>query len=140
MQNQYTMPAVTLQAKILFEQTLTFKQSLKYILPMSRHLATCDIFTAIADPTRRDILYRLRDGEMPVTALAESFTMTLSAVSQQLRVLREAGLVTVRKVGRERLYRLNPEPLRTVAEWVRFYEPFWNEKMDALGIYLEENA
>ncbi len=107
-------------------------------MSMSRPQASQDVFTAIADPTRRDILVRLGEGELPVAALAAAFTMTLSAVSQQLRVLREAGLVTVRKAGRERLYRLNPEPLQTVAEWLSFYEPFWRQKLDALGDYIEE--
>ena len=105
---------------------------------MSRRLASHDVFAAIADPTRRAILQRLGQGELPVNALASTFAMTLSAVSQQLRVLHDAGLVTVRKAGRERYYHLNPEPLQTVAEWVRFYEPFWTAKLDALAAYLEE--
>ena len=107
---------------------------------MSRRQAHSDVFSAIADPTRRDILRRLGERELPVSALAEAFAVTLSAVSQHIRVLREAGLVTVRKVGRERMYRLNPAPLQTVAEWVAFYAPFWGEKLDALGDYLEETA
>ena len=105
---------------------------------MSRRHANCDVFSAIADPTRRDILHLLGQGELPVTALADTFTTSLSAVSQHIRVLREAGLVSVRKAGRERYYRLNPEPLKRVAEWVKFYEPFWNDKLEALAAYLEQ--
>jgi DNA-binding transcriptional ArsR family regulator len=106
---------------------------------MSRPQANADVFTAIADPTRRLILRHLGDGEQPVTALATTCDKSMSAVSQQLRVLQEAGLVSVRQAGRERYYRLNPEPLRTVAEWVRYYEPFWQRKLEALAAYLAES-
>jgi DNA-binding transcriptional ArsR family regulator len=106
---------------------------------MSRPQASADVFTAIADPTRRLILHRLGAGEQPVTALARTCTKSMSALSQQLRVLQEAGLVSVRQVGRERYYRLNPEPLRTVAEWVSYYEPFWFRKLEALAAYLDES-
>ena len=106
---------------------------------MSRPQASADIFTAIADPTRRLILHRLGAGEQPVTALAHICDRSLSAVSQQLHVLQEVGLVSVRQAGRERYYRLNPEPLRTVAEWVSYYEPFWSRKLVALAAYLEES-
>lgn len=107
---------------------------------MSRHPATNDVFTAIADPTRRAILRRLGGGELPVTALADHFEATLSAISQHIRVLREVGLVDVRKEGRERIYRLNAAPLQAVAEWVGLYEPFWNDRLDALGDYLNRTA
>jgi DNA-binding transcriptional ArsR family regulator len=76
---------------------------------------------------------------MPVAKLAENFDTTLSAVSQHLAILREAGLVHQRKQGKQRLYSLNPEPLRRVADWLDFYQPFWTEKLDNLGRYLEEN-
>jgi DNA-binding transcriptional ArsR family regulator len=98
-----------------------------------------DVFAAIATPTRRAMLAMIAVREMPVMELAESFDMTLSAVSQHLGVLRQAGLVVQRKHGRQRIYRLTPEPLKEVAEWVRFYEPFWAEKLARLGQYLEEN-
>ncbi len=106
---------------------------------MSRPAASTDIFQAIADPTRRALLDRLRDGEQPVKQLAEPFNMSLPAISQHLQILCEAGLVQVRKAGRQRLYRLNPEPLKEVSDWITHYEPFWQEKLDALGKYLEEN-
>ena len=105
---------------------------------MSRHDAAEDVFTAIADPTRRAILRALGDGEQPVTMLAAQFEGSLSAISQHLRVLREANLVTARKAGRERVYRLNPAALKPVAEWVAFYEPFWSDKLAALETYLEQ--
>lgn len=106
---------------------------------MSRPAASADIFQAIADPTRRALLDRLKDGEQPVKQLASAFEMTLPAISQHLQVLSEAGLVQMRKVGRQRLYRLNPAPLKEVCDWVTDYEQFWQEKLDALGSYLEEN-
>ena len=71
--------------------------------------------------------------------LARQFRVTLSAISQQMRVLREAGLVTVRPAGRERIYRLNPEALREVADWVSHYERFWLERLVALGEQLEKD-
>ncbi len=96
-----------------------------------------DVFHAIADPTRRSLLEMVAEGERPVNVLAEAFDMSRPAVSQHLRVLREAGLVTERKVGRERRYRLRAAPLREVRDWVRQYEWFWKERFDALGDYLE---
>ena len=106
---------------------------------MSRPTASTDIFNAIADPTRRALLDKLREGEQPVKQLAEPFNMSMPAISQHLQILCEAGLVQVKKAGRQRLYRLNPEPLKEVSDWIINYEEFWKEKLDALGKYLEEN-
>jgi DNA-binding transcriptional ArsR family regulator len=106
---------------------------------MSRPAASADVFVAIADPTRRALLDLLRTGEQPVKQLAEPFAMSLPAISQHLQVLCEAGLVEMRKAGRQRLYRLNPEPLKQISDWIADYEQFWQEKLDALGNYLEEN-
>lgn len=97
-----------------------------------------DVFAAIAAPSRRAILSHLAQGEMPVLEIAESFEMTLSAVSQHLGILRSAGLVSIRKAGRQRIYRLNPTPLKAVADWVETYERFWTDKLAALGEHLEE--
>ena len=107
---------------------------------MSRSTASADVFAAIADPTRRAILDQLRHGEQPVKQLAEPFAMSLPAISQHLQVLCEVGLVQMRKAGRQRLYRLNPEPLKQISDWIAHYEEFWQEKLDALGNYLEENS
>ena len=101
--------------------------------------AHSDVFLAIAHPARRAILDRLRTGEQPVLALAEPFDMTLPAVSQQLRVLRRAGLVSERREGRQRYYRLNPEPLKEVRDWMRLYERFWTRKLRNLGTYLDKH-
>lgn len=99
-----------------------------------------DIFYAIADPTRRAILDRLRDGEQPVKQLAEPFAMSLPAISQHLQILCEVGLVTQRRLGRQRIYQLNPEPLQQVKNWVSHYEHFWQAKLDNLDEYLEESC
>jgi len=96
-----------------------------------------DAFRAIGDPTRRAILDLLSDGERPVNDLVARFNMSQPALSQHLKVLREAGLVTPRKEGRRRLYRIEPAPLREVYDWVRHYERFWADKLDALGRYLD---
>jgi DNA-binding transcriptional ArsR family regulator len=106
---------------------------------VSRRSASSDVFQAIADPTRRRILDLLREGECPVAELARQFQVTLSAISQQMRVLRDAGLVSVRRAGRERRYRLNPGALQEVADWAGHYERFWQEKLTALGEQLEKD-
>lgn len=93
---------------------------------------TVDVFQAIADPTRRRLLERLREGERSVTELAAPFPVSRPAISQHLRVLREAGLVSERRVGRERRYRLEAASLRRVSEWVRQYQDFWADRLDAL--------
>ncbi|HVT11608.1 MAG TPA: metalloregulator ArsR/SmtB family transcription factor [Fimbriimonadaceae bacterium] len=98
-----------------------------------------DVFSAIAAPARRAMLARLAQREMPMGELAEAFEMSLPAVSQHLGVLKDAGLVASRKAGRHRIYRLNPEPLKAVSDWVNTYEAFWTGKMAALGEYLEKS-
>jgi DNA-binding transcriptional ArsR family regulator len=106
---------------------------------MSRPIASADVFVAIADPTRRALLDKLCNGEQAVKELASPFAMSLPAISQHLQILCEAGLVEMRKSGRQRLYRLNPEPLKQVSDWINEYEQFWQDKLGALGNYLEEN-
>jgi DNA-binding transcriptional ArsR family regulator len=106
---------------------------------MSRRPAATDVFRAIADPTRRSILDLLGHGEQPVTGLARQFDVTLSALSQHLGVLRQVGLVSVRQVGRERLYRLNADALKEVSDWVGRYERFWRERLEILGDELEND-
>lgn len=107
---------------------------------MSRQSASADIFQVIADPTRRAILDLLRTGEQPVKQLAEPFAMSLPAISQHLQILCEANLVEMRKSGRQRLYKLKPEELKPVSAWIANYEQFWQDKLNALGDYLEEDS
>lgn len=103
-----------------------------------RPRADADIFNALADPTRRRILDLLGQGERTVGELAGEFDVSQPAVSQHLRVLREAGLVHWERAGRSRRYSLNPTPLKDVYDWVAFFGRFWDEKLTALGRYLEK--
>jgi DNA-binding transcriptional ArsR family regulator len=80
-----------------------------------------DVFRAVADPTRRAILDRLRASDLSVSELAGPFDMTQPAISQHLRVLLDAGLVEAEQVGRQRLYKLNARPLREVFQWSALY-------------------
>jgi DNA-binding transcriptional ArsR family regulator len=98
------------------------------------------IFFAVSDPTRRGILDLLLVSECSVSDLVRPFRISQPAISQHLRILRKAGLVRVRRQGRERRYRLRGEQLRTVYDWVGHYERFWNAKLHALGAYLDEDA
>lgn len=95
-----------------------------------------DIFTAIAHPVRRHILDVLKDGEQCVNGLATPFALTRPAISQHLRVLLEAGLVSIHHRGRKHWYQLQPEQLQEVHEWLGQYEQFWNQKLQTLGTYL----
>lgn len=97
-----------------------------------------DVYRAIADPTRRAILDRLRAGPTPVNALAVDFRQTRPAISKHLRVLREAALVSERRSGRERLYQLQPQPLKQIAGWVEGYRAFWLGGLNNLKRYLED--
>ena len=92
-----------------------------------------DALRAIADPTRRAILRLVRDDEVPAGEIATHFpTMSRPAVSQHLRVLLDAGLVTEQRHGRERRYRLVPAQLGPVRDWMAYYERFWDEHLERL--------
>jgi len=98
-----------------------------------------DPFVAVADPTRRAILDRLRAGGAPVAEIAAGFAMSRPAVSKHLRVLREARLVGERRGGdgRQRIYHLTPEPLREVAQWALAYQAFWQANLARLKQHVE---
>ena len=102
------------------------------------HQPSSTVFQAISDPTRRRILDLLRKQEQPVNSLHEHFDMTQPALSQHLRVLREVGLVTRRRHGRQQIYCLNAVVLKEVHDWVGHYEQFWRGKLKALGEYLDK--
>jgi len=95
-------------------------------------------FSAIADPTRRAILKRLRRGEATVTELAEPFDMSLPAVSKHLKVLERAGLIERARVAQWRPCRLRPEPLRQAAGWIDRYRALWEERFDRMADVLDE--
>ncbi|WP_123040384.1 ArsR/SmtB family transcription factor [Cohnella candidum] len=107
---------------------------------MQQVLERRDVFDAIADPNRRKLIRLLADkDEAPLHELTAQFTMGRTAVSKHLVILKEAGLVTDRKLGRETKYRLNPAPLKEVQDWVAFYEKFWKERLLLLGKLLEDD-
>ena len=96
-------------------------------------------YGALAEPHRRQILDLLRDGERPAGDLVECLALSQPGVSKHLKVLREAGLVTVRADGKRRLYRLRAEPLAEVDTWLARYRTFWSERLDHLERHLEDN-
>ncbi len=96
-----------------------------------------DVFHAIAHPARRAILVKLKTGDCAATELAEPFQITFAAISQHLRILEEAELVSVRRDGRFRRYHLQPEPLQDVVQWSNEFATFFNQRLDALGEYLD---
>ena len=98
------------------------------------------VFRAVSDPTRRAMLELLRTGERTAGDLAAPFTMSRPAVSQHLKVLREAELVSVRSEGRVRVYRLNPLPLHVLFDWSALFEDFWRERLGGLRGYLDRSA
>jgi DNA-binding transcriptional ArsR family regulator len=97
-------------------------------------------FGALADPTRRAILARLARGESSVTKLAARFDISLPGVTKHLRVLEDARLLASTKQGRVRRCRLEARRLRDAAEWIQFYQRFWEEQLDSLEDYLAETA
>lgn len=94
-------------------------------------------FDVLAEPMRRKIIDALRERERPVNDLVEILQLSQPGVSRHLRVLREAGLVEVRKDAQRRLYRLRPEPLREIDEWLEPYRAYWSERLDALEAHLD---
>ena len=102
------------------------------------HQADSDAFTAIAHPVRRKLLDRLAEREQSVNELAAHFSISRPAISQHLKVLLDAGLVSVRREGRERIYQLQPEPLRELDVWLNSYRRLWAARLDRLDDYLQE--
>ena len=107
---------------------------------MPRRQAHATVYQAIADPTRRAMLQLLGTGEKSAGELGEPTRLTQPAVSQHLRVLREAGLVRQRKQGRHRIYSLQAAPLEGVADWVRYFEQFWDRRLTRLGAFLDRST
>jgi DNA-binding transcriptional ArsR family regulator len=105
---------------------------------MARAATTSDVFNAVADVHRREILDALITGEKPVGAIVDDLSMSQPQVSKHLRVLSEVGLVSCRAEGRRRLYRLEPARLRPMHEWLTRYEQAWNERLDRMDDYLQD--
>jgi DNA-binding transcriptional ArsR family regulator len=105
---------------------------------MARAATTTDAFNAVAEPRRRQILDALAGGERPVNDLVALLGLAQPLVSKHLRVLREVGLVEVRDEGRQRLYRLNAQPLKPIHDWVQTYQDLWTERFTRLDDVLTE--
>jgi DNA-binding transcriptional ArsR family regulator len=110
----------------------------EYVGAVARSSTTSDVFNAIAEAHRRDILDALITGEKAVGAIVDDLSMSQPQVSKHLRVLSEVGLVRCRVDGRRRLYRLEPARLRPFHEWLGQYEQVWNDRLDRVEDYLKE--
>jgi DNA-binding transcriptional ArsR family regulator len=110
----------------------------EYIRAVARASTTSDVFNAVADVHRREILDVLIAGEKPVGAIVHDLSMSQPQVSKHLRVLSEVGLVRCRADGRRRLYRLEPAHLRPLHDWVAQYEQAMNDRLDRMDDYLKE--
>jgi DNA-binding transcriptional ArsR family regulator len=110
----------------------------EYFGVVARAATTSDVFNAVADVHRREILDVLIEGEKAVGAIVNDLSMSQPQVSKHLRVLSEVGLVRSRAEGRRRMYRLAPEHLRPLHDWVAKYEQAMNDRLDRLDDYLKE--
>jgi DNA-binding transcriptional ArsR family regulator len=105
---------------------------------VARASTTSDVFNAIAEADRREILDALMTGEKAVGTIVSELSMSQPQVSKHLRVLSEVGLVTCRAEGRHRLYRMEPGRLRPLHDWLAKYERAWNDRLDRVDDYLKE--
>ena len=110
----------------------------EYVGAVARSPTTSDVFNAVAEADRREILDALIAGEKAVGAIVTDLSMSQPQVSKHLRVLSEVGLVRCRAEGRRRLYRLEPARLRPLHEWLTKYEQAWNDRLDRMDDYLKE--
>ncbi|MEJ9228728.1 metalloregulator ArsR/SmtB family transcription factor [Peribacillus butanolivorans] len=99
-----------------------------------------DVFQAIADPTRRKVLQLLAKGDLPISEITSHFSMSRTAIAKHLHILSEAELVSGRKVGREKRFRLQPEPLAELKQWLSFYDQFWDNKLSILKHVIENSG
>jgi len=110
----------------------------EYIAAVARSSTTSDVFNAVAETRRREILDTLNDGEKAVGTIVKDLSLSQPQVSKHLRVLSEVGLVSCRADGRRRLYRLEPAHLLPLRDWMAKYEQAWNERLDRMDDYLKE--
>src|SRR5947209_19849277 len=110
----------------------------EYYDAVARSSTTSDVFNAVAEALRREMLDTLIAGEKAVGTIVHDLSLSQPQVSKHLRVLSEVGLVRCRAEGRRRLYRLEPEHLRPFHDWLAKYEQAWNERLDRMDDYLKE--
>ncbi len=111
---------------------------MEYIWPVARASTTSDVFNAVADVHRREVLDALITGEKAVGTIVNDLSMSQPQVSKHLRVLSEVGLVKCRGEGRYRFYRLEPEHLQPLHDWVAKYEQTMNDRLDRMDDYLKD--
>ncbi|MBO9671856.1 MAG: winged helix-turn-helix transcriptional regulator [Sphingobacteriaceae bacterium] len=97
-----------------------------------------DVFQAIADPTRREIIGLIAHKTLNLNAIAENFEMSRPAISQHIKILTECGLVEMKQQGRDRYCYVRFQKLAEVAQWIEQYRSFWTEKLDALALHLSK--
>jgi DNA-binding transcriptional ArsR family regulator len=97
-----------------------------------------DVFQAISDPIRREIILLLSEKNLSLNGVTENFRISRPAISKHIKILEECGLVTIKQEGRERYCKVNPEPLNEVYDWLSYFDKFWNKKLSALKKLLEE--
>ncbi len=107
-------------------------------MPLADH--TQPVFRALADPTRRAIISMLADGPRPIGDIAAEFDMTRPAVAKHLAILKEGGVIAVETKGRERINRLNPETLKTAADWLNHFDRFWDDRLAKLKEVVEKTS
>jgi DNA-binding transcriptional ArsR family regulator len=105
---------------------------------MARRPTTHDSFNAVAEPKRRELLEAMGADELSVNEIVERLGWNQPMVSKHLRVLKQVGLVEERRIGRQRLYRVNAEKLKPIYDWVTPFERYWKERFDRLDQVLEE--
>jgi len=103
---------------------------------MVRQVSNADVFQAVACPTRRRLLHLLAERKRPVGELVWALKLRQPSVSEQLRILRETGLVDVEQAGRARIYKLKPEGFRPLVDWMTEFSRFWDVKLDAFSAFL----
>lgn len=99
-----------------------------------------DVFQAIADPTRREIINLLSQQPLNLNAVAENFDVSRPAISKHIKILTECGLVVIKQQGRERYCEAELKKLSEVSEWIEQYRAFWTNKLDALGQFLSSDV
>lgn len=97
-----------------------------------------DVFQAIADPVRRDIIGLLAQEQLTVNSIADRFEISRPGISKHLKILRECGVISIESQGRERYCRVRPENLRTVASWIDQFRQLWEDRLDSFENYLNE--
>ena len=95
-----------------------------------------DVFQAIADPTRRQIINLLVNKKLTLNAVAENFNISRPAISKHIKILEECGLIVIQQTGRERHCEAQPDKLKEISQWVEQYRQFWEAKLDSLESYL----